>query len=360
MSHHSHKAAKPGAPKKDGGGGKGTWGKEGSEYGATSGTSDSRDPNYDSEGDEVPPPTPATVVFKAGVANILDEYFVSGDAGDVGRALQELGHPELHQEFVKSVISRSLDLHDRERELASELLPRVYTHPISREKIVEGFTILLERLDDLKLDIPQAPEYLANFLARAVVDDLLPPAFLSPDSADVEIAKETLLQAKNLLSGKSAARRVANIWGASGGQNVKRIKEKCISIIDEYLVSNDIAETDKAIMELGAPFFHYYIVKKAVLIGLDSKEQEREKIYNLLSSLYKSGLISDGNISTGFTNCINAMDDIELDTPNGKELLGNFIQRSMALGFLTDNTILEKYKQALAQSNAKKTPAAKA
>jgi len=352
---HSHKAAKPGAPKKDGGGGKGTWGKEGSEYGASSGAVDKHDPNYDSEGDEVPPPTPASVVYKAGVANILNEYFLSGDASDVARALTELGHPELHHEFVKSVISRSLDLHDRERELASELLPRVYTHPISSEKIIEGFTALLERLDDLQLDCPQAPEYLSNFLARAVVDDLLPPAFLSPDSADVEIAKETLLQAKNLLSGKSAAKRVAHIWGPSGGQSVKRIKERCISIIEEYLVSNDIKETDKAIMDLSAPSFHYYFVKKAVQFGLDSKDQDREKIFKLLASLYKSGMISDGNISVGFVNCINVMDDMELDTPNSKEILGSFIDRSIALGFLTDTTISDKYKQALAQSNAKKT-----
>lgn len=65
---------------------------------------------------------------------------------------------------------------------------------ITHNKIVEGFTTLLERIEDLKLDIPSAPEYLSMFLARAVVDDLLPPAFLSSDSADVELAKETLVK----------------------------------------------------------------------------------------------------------------------------------------------------------------------
>jgi hypothetical protein len=48
------------------------------------------------------------------------------------------------------------------------------------------------------LDIPNAPELLAMFLLRAVVDDLLPPAFLSPDSADVELAKEILLKVNAL------------------------------------------------------------------------------------------------------------------------------------------------------------------
>lgn len=87
-----------------------------------------------------------------------------------------------------------MDLHDRERELASNLLPRLYPNVITHNKIIEGFTALLERIEDLKLDIPSAPEYLSAFLARAVVDDLLPPAFLSSDSADVELAKEVLVK----------------------------------------------------------------------------------------------------------------------------------------------------------------------
>jgi len=346
MSAHAHKTVKPGTPKKDGGGGKGTWGKEGSEYGNAVKVVDHHDPNYDSEDDEVPPPPPAIVVFKAGVSNILDEYFASGDAGDVGRALKDLGHPELHHEFVKAVISRSLDLHDRERELASELLPHLYP-AVSRDKIVEGFTVLLERLEDLRLDIPNAPELLANFLARAVVDDLIPPAFLSPDSADVEIAKETLIQAKAVISRKSAAKRVAHIWGPSGDQSVKKIKERIVSILGEYLVANDIAETDREIRDLDVPSFQYYVVERAVLRALDSKETDKEKLVKLLATFSNSGLIGEAHFVSGFKICVDSIADIELDTPNGKELLGGFIQKSIQAGYLP-SSFSETYKQALA------------
>lgn len=349
---HSHKTVKPGTPKKDGGGGKGTWGKEGSEYGASIGAVDSHDPNYDSEDGEVPPPPPAIVVFKAGVANILDEYFTSGDAGDIGRALKELGHPELHHEFVKAVISRSLDLHDRERELASELLPRLFP-TVSRDKVVEGFTVLLERLEDLRLDIPNAPELLSFFLARAVVDDILTPSFLSPDSADIEIAKETLVQAKNLISGKSAAKRIAHIWGPSGDQSVKKIKERIASILNEYLVSNDMTEADKAIKDLAAPSFNYYVVKRAVIRALEAKDTERDKIVKLLSTFSTSGLISEAHFVSGFKGCADTINDIELDTPNAKELLGSFVQRSILAGYLP-NSFTETYKQALATCGTKK------
>ncbi|KAL3136268.1 MA3 DOMAIN-CONTAINING TRANSLATION REGULATORY FACTOR 2 [Trebouxia sp. C0010 RCD-2024] len=40
----------------------------------------------------------------------------------------------------------------------------------------EGILKPLSSVDDLKLDVPAAEDDLALFLARAVVDDILPPA----------------------------------------------------------------------------------------------------------------------------------------------------------------------------------------
>ena len=46
------------------------------------------------------------------------------------------------------------------------------------EQLHRGFERLLESVDDLALDVPSAAEDLAMFVARATVDDILPPAFL--------------------------------------------------------------------------------------------------------------------------------------------------------------------------------------
>lgn len=333
-THTGHKSPKLDTPKKGGAGGKGTWGKEGSEADGTSAVNYD-DPNYDSSDDVyVPRPPPAIELFKQGVKGILDEYFVSGDVEEAQRALVELDRPEFHHEFVKSVISRALDLHDRERELASNLLPRLYPQVITHNKIVEGFTTLLERIEDLKLDIPSAPEYLSMFLARAVVDDLLPPAFLSSDSADVELAKETLVKAKSMIQGKGAFKRIAHIWGPGGDQSVKRFKERAQSILDEYLVSNDIVETDKAIRELNIASFHWYVVKKAVLLALDAKESNLDKIVKLLTTFSTSQLISEAHFVAGFESCTSMIEDIEIDTPRGRDLLSQFVTRSINAGFL--------------------------
>lgn len=334
-THTRHKSPKLETPKKGGAGGKGTWGKEGSEIEGAVATVDSHDPNYDSEDDGyVPPPPPTIEVFKQSVKGILDEYFVSGVVEEAERALVELDHPEYHHEFVKAVISRSLDKHDRERELASNLLPRLYPNVITHSKIVEGFTTLLERIEDLKLDIPNASEYLSMFLARAVVDDLLPPAFLSPDSADVELAKETLVKARSMIQGKGAFKRIAHIWGPGGDQSVKRFKERAQSILEEFLVSNDVIETDKAIRELNIASFHWYVVKKAVLLALDAKESDVDKIVKLLNTFSTSQLISEAHFVAGFDSCASMIEDIEIDTPRGRELLAQFVTRSINAGFL--------------------------
>ena len=60
--------------------------------------------------------------------------------------------------------------------------PRHTHHPlqaISSDQVQKGFSRTLEAVDDLVLDVPDAVEQLANFVARAVVDDILPPCLLS-------------------------------------------------------------------------------------------------------------------------------------------------------------------------------------
>lgn len=62
--------------------------------------------------------------------------------------------------------------------MAANLLSRLYHEVIQGDQMQKGFKSLLFSVDDLKLDVPAAEDDLALFLARAVVDDILPPAFL--------------------------------------------------------------------------------------------------------------------------------------------------------------------------------------
>ena len=63
---------------------------------------------------------------------------------------------------------------------------------IQPEQMQKGFLTVVAAVDDLQIDVPDAPDLVANFVARAVVDDILPPAFvdkLPPGTASPPVAR---------------------------------------------------------------------------------------------------------------------------------------------------------------------------
>jgi programmed cell death protein 4 len=155
---------------------------------------DQRDPNYDSEqetGREDVPRLSALLredvgkskmtltAYKKVVEPIITEYFVSGDVDDVLVSIQEIGAPEYSYECVKRSINMSFDKADHERELISQMLSIGYPDIFSSNMIGKGFERLFEIIDEIEKDAPAARDLLAKFLGRAVVDEVLPPSFLS-------------------------------------------------------------------------------------------------------------------------------------------------------------------------------------
>ena len=94
--------------------------------------------------------------FKLQLADCVKEYFDSCDADEVIRTLVELGCREYHPEIVKKAISLAMDKGPRERELTSRLLTCLHPTPLSMDDLQQGFTILLDSLDDLSKDVPDA------------------------------------------------------------------------------------------------------------------------------------------------------------------------------------------------------------
>jgi programmed cell death protein 4 len=156
---------------------------------------DHGDPNYDSETesdrgfipdafhqalrDGVAKSKMTLTAYKRTIAPILMEFFVSADVDDVINNIQEIGAPEYSYECVKRAVNMSLDKTDRERELISKLLNLGYPDTFSSNMVGKGFERLFELVDEIEKDAPAARDMLARFLARAVVDEVLPPSFLS-------------------------------------------------------------------------------------------------------------------------------------------------------------------------------------
>ncbi|KAJ7290852.1 hypothetical protein O6H91_06G024600 [Diphasiastrum complanatum] len=333
-------SCKSGQPKKGGGGGKGTWGvwlEDGKELHI-----DRSDPNYDSEEEPYKlvetPIAQSLEEFKDKVALLVGEYFATGNVADTASDLRDLGSPDYHHYFVKKLISMALDRHDREKEMAAVLLSALYADVVEPEQLAKGFTRLLESVDDLALDIPDAVDIVALFLARAVVDDILPPAFLSKSQKDYPEGSGGLrvlqICEKSYLMAPLHAEIVERRWGGSTRTTVAEVKKKIDELLNEYVESGDIAEACRCIWELNVPFFHHEVVKKALIIAMEKRNAE-PLITSLLKESAGEGIITSSQISKGFARLSDILDDLVLDIPHAKEMLQSLTWKATEDGWLS-------------------------
>lgn len=325
--------------KKDGAGGKGTWGK----LLDTDGEShlDRNDPNYDSG--EEPYQLVGTSVsdplddYKKSVASIIEEYFSNGDVELAASDLREQGSSGYLPYFIKRLVSMAMDRHDKEKEMASVLLSALYADVISPDQIQDGFFMLLESADDLAVDILDAVDILALFLARAVVDDIIPPAFLNrakkglPESSKgvqaIQIAD------KSYLSAPHHAELVERKWGGSTHVTVEEVKKKIADLLREYVESGDTIEACRCIRELGVSFFHHEVVKRALVLAMEIRTAE-PLIFKLLKEAAEEGLISSSQMVKGFSRLADSLDDLALDIPSAKTLFQSLVPKAVSEGWL--------------------------
>lgn len=335
-------SGKLGRAKKDGAGGKGTWGR----LLDTDGEShlDRNDPNYDS-GEEPYQLVGSTISdpldeYKKSVASIIEEYFSTGEVELAASDLKELGSSEYHPYFIKRLVSMALDRHDKEKEMASVLLSALYANVISPAQIRDGFVILLESADDLAVDILDAVDILALFLARAVVDDILPPAFIAR-------AKKTLPESskgfqvlqtaeKSYLSAPHHAELVERKWGGSTHVTVDEVKKKIADLLREYVESGDTLEACRCIRALGVSFFHHEVVKRALVLAVEIHTAE-PLIMKLLKEAAEEGLISSSQMVKGFSRFAESLDDLALDIPSAKTSFQLLVPKAISEGWL-DNS----------------------
>lgn len=271
------------------------------------------------------------------VVPIIEEYFSTGDVELAASELRDLGSDQFQHYFVKKLISMAMDRHDKEKEMASILLSALYVDLLSSNTISEGFMMLLESTEDLTVDIPDATDVLALFIARAVVDEILPPVFLTRARALLpEFCKGIrVLQVveKSYLSAPHHAELVERKWGGSTYFTVEEAKRRIQNILREYIESGDIDEAFRCIRELNLPFFHHEVVKRALIFGMENISSQ-PLILKLLKEAAAGCLISSNQISKGFSRLAEGVDDLSLDIPSAKALFDKLVSTAISEGWL--------------------------
>lgn len=226
--------------------------------------------------------------YKAGIGEMMQEYFQAQEVGEVAASLAELqtvcgNAPLLAQRadisslgevFVKKAIVTALDFAAREFELTAVLISALAPGMLKAVDIGAAFQKLLRDLNDVRtqpcivprlqlmaiatsyvsfclatayltlvvsaqlaLDVPTAPSLLPLFLARFVLDETLPVAFLD-SLADELTHKEglkALQAAKALLGSSDGTTAVLHAWGGGGAGSVAHSKQAFAAILGDYV-----------------------------------------------------------------------------------------------------------------------------
>jgi programmed cell death protein 4 len=177
---------------------------------------------------------------------------------------------------------------------------------------------------------------VASFLARAVVDEVLPPAFLS-DQNNSRPGDPVVEKAVTLLSREHCNARLERVWGPGDGRPVADLKKEMDQLLQEYLLSRELDEAARCVKELGAPHFHHELVKRGVKIAMELDGNAPENASNphhdlsnmdamaaLFAFLVRNAIVSEYQVTKGVKRLYLLLDDLTLDVPAAPKLLKEF------------------------------------
>jgi len=286
--------------------------------------------------------------FKIRVSDAVREYFDSSDADEVVRCIDEMKCSEYHPEVVKRAVSLGLDAGSRERELVSRLLACLHPCPLTDEEMEMGFEVLLDSIDDLAIDIPDAKAMVGCFLARAVVDEVLAPAFLSnrnnshPGDCVVE-------KAVGLLSREHCTARLEKVWGPGDGRPVSELKETIDQLLKEYLMSRELDEAATCVRELDAAHFHHELVKRGIKIAMEEDGRTGDSLAAMAALfvfLVENSIVSEYQVAKGASRSRRGLADLKLDVPAAEGMMDEFERLARDGGLLRVAAAKEKAQSA--------------
>lgn len=160
--------------------------------------------------------------LKAKIAGVVEDLFVNEEVDYAIESIESLQCDSLHYEVIKAILRSALDRNNRQRELTSRFLAYTVNSLFAPPSIEKAFSTLLERVEDLYLDVPDVLHLLSVFIARAVVDECLSPSFLARVDVDErDLGAQVLRQVGRLLEGENKWERMERCWkgekGAGGG-----------------------------------------------------------------------------------------------------------------------------------------------
>jgi hypothetical protein len=274
--------------------------------------------------------------FKKHVTLIMGEFIrLSGkqSISDIAAELRRIAMPNLHHEFIRRAINKSLDMNDRERELVCQLLSGLRdTRTLTEDDFLWGFSHLLGGLEDLTLDCPNAVNLVSKFLVRAVTDELIPPSFLenairlSLGGEEKGVLAATL--AKNFIDDAQVEwAELRNVWEIEEiGSEFNGWKAELDIALNEYHDSHDKAEFCRQMHEWALSTSRVIVLVKAALLkAMDGTGADCLAVVDLLEyAVNTAEELRSSDIARALAELDTAQDDLKLDIPDFVQMLNTF------------------------------------
>lgn len=173
---------------------------------------------------------------------------------------------------------------------------------------------------------------VANFLARAVVDEVLPPAYLSEQN-NQRPGEIVIEKAISLLTREHSTARLERVWGPGDGRPVDELKVAMDQLLQEYLMSRELDECARCVKELDSAHYMHELVKRGVKIameqdGKDEATQHEKSSMDAMAALFgflvKNAIISEHQVAKGVDRLHRVLEDLRLDVPTAPTLLQDF------------------------------------
>jgi len=257
------------------------------------------------------------VTLKAKTKTTIKEYFTSTDLDECVRCIQESCSPLFFYEVLKIVINLGMDSDSKCRELASQLIGQAML--FDSVSVRRGMEILIERLEDINLDVKDGTGLLACFIARAISDEAIPPSFVQEVAFQSlgasMIAIQCLQKIQHLLNMKLSAQRLSRVWGPGRGRPVDELKTLIADMLKEFFVAKDLNELANCLVDLKEPNFHHEFVKQSILKGADQGEDIVKASAEMLDVFVKKEVLTPHQVRLGVQRLVNGMDNYKCDTP---------------------------------------------
>ncbi|CAO3593358.1 unnamed protein product [Absidia cylindrospora] len=108
--------------------------------------------------------------LKRRIKNTLAEYYELADIEELFASIKELDHPET-QGLLSMELLAVVEMKEKQVILAGELIPKLYkTDILGKHVMVKAFQEFMHHYEDLVIDVPQAPTYVARLLVQAGIE----------------------------------------------------------------------------------------------------------------------------------------------------------------------------------------------